>query len=164
MDKQLKYERYGDNKDLYRSYEERHSKGAEKTKVVMKGTYKGRHFMIGASNLGYPVAYVEVLKKDSYIMNEREDWRADKIGCVDGSSNYFGGAYWDPADTRKYIGWDYGHLDDYMGHEPTDRWDPRDRDDGHKWTLAEILMEIAEAIMEIEYEGYIDKNFRYAPV
>lgn len=164
MDKGLKYERYGGNDALYRSYEERHSEGAVRTKVVMKGEYKGRHFMIGASNLGYPVAYVEVLEKDNYIMDEREEWRSDKIGCVDGSSNYYGRAYWDPTDKRKYIGWDYGHCDDFMGHEPKDDPDPwKLRDNGHKWKLCEILMEISEAIMEIEFEGYIDRNFRYAP-
>ncbi len=101
MEQYLKYERFGGNDALYRSYEERHSEGAERTKVVMKGTYRGRHFMIGASNLGYPVAYVEVLEKDSYIMNEREDWRDEMIGCVDGGSNYYGGVYWDPEECGK---------------------------------------------------------------
>jgi len=100
----LKYERYGKNEDLYRTYEERHAEGAARTKVVMKGIYKGRHFVIGASNIGYPVAYVEVLESDKDFINEQEECRAEAICCVDGGSNYYGGAYWDETDPRKSLG------------------------------------------------------------
>lgn len=163
MEQYLKYERYGKNEDLYRTYEERHSIGAPRTRVIMKGTYKGRHFMIGASNLGFPVAYVEVTEKDGYIMNEPEDFRKDMLHSVNGCSNYYGCSYWDSNDRNMYIGWRYGQGDDFSGHRHPDLADIEERDKGHKWTLAEILMEIAQAIMEIEYEGYIDRNFRYAP-
>lgn len=161
MENYLKYEWYGKNEDLYRAYEERKNSDVA-TKVVMKGTYKGRHFMIGASRLGFPVAYVEVKEKDSYIMCEPEECREDALHSVNGCSNYYGRAYWDPEDPRMYIGWRYGEADDYLGHRNPEQRD-RKQDTGHKWTLAEILMQISEAIMEIGYEGYIDRNFRYAP-
>lgn len=156
MDKELTYERYGKNEDLYRSYEERHSEGAPRTKVIMKGFYKKRAFMIGASNMGYPVAYVEVLEDDIYInKNKNDSWKAESLGTVDGSSNYYGGAYWDKNDTRKYIGWDYGHYGDFCGHN-----DHEDRDQGHRWTLVEILMEISEAISEIEFNSSMEYRAR----
>lgn len=154
----LEFERYGDNKSLYRSKADCAISGTI-TKIVMKGTYKGRHFMIGAYRLGFPVAYVEVINKDRYIINEHEDTRAESLHNVAGGerpngSNYYGTAYWDQNDDRTYIGWEYNHEGDYSSLNP--------EIGGHKWTIAEILMEISQAIMEIEYEEYINKNFRYA--
>ena len=148
----LKYERFGSNKDLYREYDERHTSDI-KTKVIMKGVYRGRHFMIGASNLGYPVAYIEAFNDDPCIdINKPDSWNAEALGLVNGSSNYYGGAYWDKTDSRKYVGWDYGHCDDFMGHEPPERayMESKYLKNSHVWTLAEILMEIAVAWTEIE--------------
>ena len=39
-------------------------------------------------------------------------------------------------------------MDDFMGH-PNPAYGWRLEDKGHKWTLAEILMEIAEASTEL---------------
>lgn len=158
----LEFERYGDDNALYRSRTECAISGVA-TKVVMKGTYRGRHFMIGANINGCPVAYLEILEKDRYIMNEREDDRVDALhgvagGELYGGSDYFGGAYWDRTDDRTYIGWMYDHVNDF------DSTNPDEQREKHKWTIAEILMEISQAIMEIEYEEYINKNFRYAPM
>ena len=155
----LEFERYGDDNALYRSKTECTISGVT-TKVVAKGTYRGRHFMIGAHKTGCPVAYLEVLKKDRYIMNEDPEIRGESLHAVAGGelyggSDYFGRAYWDRTDDRLYIGWQYNHVTDFDGFYP-------ERKDVHKWTITEILMEISQAAMEMDYEEYINKNFRYA--
>lgn len=61
---------------------------------------------------------------------------------VHGGSGYFGNAYWNKDDKKIYVGWDYGHIDDYDARHP--------ESGGKKWSLIDILMEIAVAEYEIE--------------
>ena len=113
---------YVKSKDMY-EYEV-----LTQTKVCAEGFWKGRHFVIGKNTLNYPVVYVRWFDEEPP------------------GDEYFGEAYWLPEDQRgmeKYYGWDHGHYGDYSprdvavyGNEPK----------GHKWSIAEMLMEIAEFI------------------
>lgn len=145
----MDYKRYGGNEDLYRANA---TDDEPRLKVVMEGEWRGRHFVIGAHWLGNPNAYVEV-KDPDYI-----NWEAGQYEDFDGGlygvncgSTYFGKAYWDTNDNRKYVGWDYGHAYDYNARYP--------QLGGKMWDLIDILMEIASAITEIEYLNEHDLEY-----
>lgn len=137
----MEYKRYGGNKDLYWA----DATDNDKTlKVIMEGDYRGRHFVIGAHNTGNPNAYLEV-KSEDYISQEAardyEDYDGG-LNNVNGGSTYFGRAYWNTDDKRIYVGWDYGHGNDYNARHPNLG--------GRKWDIIDILMEIACAENEIK--------------
>lgn len=111
---------YVKSKDMY-EYEV-----LSNTKVCAEGFWRGRHFVIGKNTLNYPVVYVQWLKE------------------TPPGDEYFGKAYWLPEDQRDdtmYYGWDHGHYGDYSPRDVAVKgWKPV----GHKWSIAEMLMEIAE--------------------
>lgn len=140
------YKKYGKDKDLYRPWGSIATPGLD---IVLEGEYRGRQFIIGAHNNGYPVAYLEVKKSDiiydetthSYSILDTTLYHSDILSSVNGGSTYFGTPYWDPHDERKYVGWGYCHYRDYTTLMP--------EEGGKKWRLIEILMEVAAAEQEI---------------
>lgn len=136
----MEYKRYGKNEDLYWADAQDTDL---KLKVIMEGEYKGRHFVIGAHCTGNPNAYLEVKETDAMFAESKEYEDYDGGLCsVHGGSTYFGKAYWNNDDKKIYVGWDYGHADDYNARHP--------KFGGKKWSLIDILMEIAVAEYEIE--------------
>lgn len=136
----MDYKRYGGNAELYRW----NATDDEPTlKVIMEGDFRGRHFVIGAHRTGNPNAYLEVKDAD-YINQEADEYEYydGSLSNVNGGSTYFGKAYWNTDDKRTYVGWDYGHANDYNARHPGFG--------GRKWDLIDILMEIACAECEIE--------------
>lgn len=119
-----------------------------KVEVLYEGTYKDHKFAI--LNLGtHPTAYVENKLKGivDYCDNQLEN-----IDVHFGFS-YMGGAYWDKDDKTEYLGWDYGHVGDYMGYSLD--WDIFDFDE-KKHTTKEIYDEVKSVIdqlIELENEG-----------
>lgn len=107
-----------------------------KTPIILdEGDYKGIHYVI--LNLGtHPCVYVE---------NKRFKYSEDDWDYVHGGISFEGYAYWNKADHRKYLGWDYAHAGDYMGYY-------QDADTGvrfgnvKKWSTPEILEEVHNAI------------------
>ena len=127
----------------------------ETTKVICEGFWRGRHFVIGKNHFCVPVIYVE--------------WR----GTEPPGDEYFGEAYWLPEDQRDgtmYYGWDHGHAWDWCPTDfrPDRRWNTPDpekyAEDHHKWSIAEMLMEIAawiewnSAYENQQIEDEIEKN------
>lgn len=125
----------------------------EDADVVVSGDYgygTKRHFVIVCNSLGFPCAYLEVKNNDWAEKNKQSEPDCcdpyDMFeGWVHGGYTYYGKAYWDKEDNRTYVGWDYGHCDDYSPSMP--------KCDGHKWTIYEILMDVAQA-----YIGIFEQN------
>lgn len=146
----MEYKRYGKNEDLYRANA---TEDEPTLKIIMEGTYKERHFVIGAHRLGNPNAYLEAEKED-VIYQEAKEFGKNYDGglsLVHGGSTYFGKAYWDKSDDKTYVGWDYGHADDYCAHSP--------KFEGKKWELIDILMDIASAETEINMMNDDDPTY-----
>lgn len=110
----------------------------ENTIPVVEGFWRGKHWVIGKNIFCVPVIYVE--------------WQ----GKNPPGDEYYGDAYWLPEEERDgtmYYGWDHGHIFDWM---PTDfssnRWRIPDKEEyakyHHKYTIPEMMMEIAEWIEE----------------
>ena len=122
----------GGNDSLYQINDE--------SKVVVDGDFKGRHFVILAHYMGHPNAYIEVKDTDEIYKRDQKEY-LDFLQTVHGGSTYYGKAYWDANDLRTYVGWDYNHCDDYtalfFGC-------------GTKYTVMDILMEVACAWTELE--------------
>lgn len=111
--------------------------------MLHEGVYSGYKFYI--LSLGtHPVAYVEckLEKCCSY-----DDERLDDV-CVHGGFTYYGEAAWVTDDKKKYLGWDYAHLNDYAGYEI--RLAPQYRSGGKKWTTEEIYEEVKFVIEQLE--------------
>ena len=51
----MEYKRYGKNEDLYRANA---TEDEPTLKIIMEGTHKGRHFVIGAHRLGNEINQV----------------------------------------------------------------------------------------------------------
>lgn len=132
--------------DLYEVLE-----GETKSMVLFEGDYRERHFAICRAGLGHPTAYIEV-KEDDFIARIPEEeigkycTRYDMWdGDVHGGPTYYGKAWWNEADERQYLGWDYAHA----GY-----WDPNwfDHDENEvKWGTMEILCDVIGAIVQTEY-------------
>lgn len=119
---------------------------------VAEGDFRGRHFVIGINWFGVPVLYIECKDEDGMEDNSHEDY-VGKIG-FDGK--------WREGDERRYFGWDYHHdyqwepeyaMSQAFGLHKKPHWNP---DNGHKYNLVELLMEVGEKVAEIEF----DKNWR----
>ena len=106
-----------------------------KKEILDEGDYEGYHYVI-LSLSKFPTAYVErkkeMLRDDLY-----------EIKCHHGIT-WNGYAHWNENDKRNYIGWDYGHLDDYQlfsdGHENI----------GDKYTTEEIYKEVQSVIKQLK--------------
>lgn len=149
--KSMEFKRLHNVKDLY-EFEE-----LEKTKIYIEGKFRGRRFAIGKNRLCDPVAYVELFPdeveyyKAQLGPNDGIDVLYDVIGdSVHGGLSYSGKAYWldeNERDDTIYIGWDYGHADDYNPRNEKNGY-YLDYSDGtevevYRWSIAEIMMEIA---------------------
>lgn len=139
--KPLIYWREKGNDSLYEM--EWFTDGETRYHVCMEGDWKGRHFVILVHHTGNPNAYIEVTDEDMEGIGTRDpEALCGELCFVNCGSTYAGKAYWNKADDRMYIGWDYGHAQDYNARQPS--WG------GHKWNYAEILMEIAAAATELD--------------
>ena len=122
-------------------------------RVLMEGDYEDRHFAIVRHDLGFPDAYVEIKESDYIFKADCGDDQRYEVyeGCVHGGATFFGRCYWNEEDDRLYIGWDYGHCGDYQEYHPYT--DKNSYEGDKKWTLAEILMQIAGVIADIRWQN-----------
>lgn len=112
--------------------------GNKKSEILDYGTYKGIDYVI--VNLGgyHPCAYVRT--DSNYYANEEDDSPAHYGFTFYGSLSHW--AKYDPQNyndnffNRSFIGWDFGHYDDYL---PFFTW-------GKKWTTKEVLKNVKEVI------------------
>lgn len=151
--------RYGTDKDLYQSWDCYDGPDNRRARLILEGDYRERHFVIVAHHTGNPNAYIEVKPWDSVCYDEEghkhsDEWIAGTLFSVHRGSTYYGDAYWDQSDNRLYIGWDYGHGEDLQVGR-----DNRVVNDGYKWRLAEILMDVAGASYELEMANAYDPEY-----
>ena len=107
-------------------------------KILAEGIYKGRKYCI--LSLGaYPTAYVEY----RYEFDEESE-EYFNIPCH-GGITFQDYARWKKDDNTRYIGWDYGHVGDFIGSIG--------QQDRKKWTTEEIYEEVKNVIDYLnEYE------------
>lgn len=117
--------------------------GNDKVEILSMGDYKGKTFVILNLRGSYPCAYVE--SNINYYKSEY-----DSEPAHGGFTFYATLLHWinelpEYKDilSKKYVGWDYGHYDDYS---------PWIRSPGKKWSVDEILNNIEEVIdwMEVK--------------
>ncbi len=110
---------------------------SKKYEILDEGDYKGKHYVI--TYMGkYPCAYVEF--NDEF---ERDSKMWENVSCH-WDANYLDIGPWTYPqhkinnDPRIYIGWDYGHVNDYT------RFD--DDINLKKWTVKEIREDVKKVI------------------
>lgn len=153
------FKRYGKNEDLYQWWDCYDGPDERRAKIIVEGDYRERHIVIAAHHSGTPNAYIEVRPWDSICYDDEghkysDEWMIGTLNSVHRGSTYYGPAYWDQSDDRLYLGWDYGHGEDlWIG--------PCNRivNDGYKWSVIEILMDIASASSELEMANYNDPEY-----
>lgn len=107
--------------------------------ILYEGEYNGYKFAI--LNLGaHPTAYVENKNQfDEYDQaNEATDY------FPHGAFTFCDKCYWHDNDETVYVGWDYGHCDDFAGYN-LDGTDPYWQS-LKKWTTEEIYEEVKKTI------------------
>ena len=122
-------------------------------RCIMEGDYNGRHFAIVNCH-GHPCAYIEV--KDDDAVGTCHRYRCDHHceDCVSiwvhGGPTYYGHAGWNKDDHRTYVGWDYAHYGDYCNYDDGLQMFPMDTPQDKRWTIPEILMDVAAAWVGLE--------------
>lgn len=114
--------------------------------LLYQGNYKNFNYVI--LSLGtHPTAYVEIPKDHKYYGLSYDDMNIDCHGGL----TYSGEDYWNMEtcsnSDRYFIGWDYAHFEDYIGTEIV--YPKEFQSNGKKWTTAEILEEVKEAIEQL---------------
>jgi len=115
-----------------------------KNEILFSGTYKGYPFYI--MNLGtHPTAYINVIYDMRYKFTNYDQIDLD----VHGGLTYSGNSLLLENKRIKgwFIGWDYGHCDDYVGYEM--RFPEELQSNGKKWTTEEIFEEVKLAIEQL---------------
>lgn len=110
-----------------------------KQEIIEEGEYKGVKYAIINQGL-FPTAYVE------NILNV-DDYADELIGGVDVHCgfNFCSVPYWKDDESTTYLGWDYGHLGDYIGYYEDEIPSFGDK----KWTYEEILAEVHSIIEQL---------------
>lgn len=117
------------------------------TKVMIEGYWRNRHFVIGKNHWCCPVIYVQILPEDDYEYGDQN--------LPDG---YIGRAYWLPEDKRddkRYFGIGHDFGDDYNPYDEHRGWDQTEK---HKYSYAELLMEVVEIASQIETDHLYKLN------
>ena len=111
--------------------------------ILRSGVYKQHKFAIISWGT-HPVAYVE--DKNNHFSSYLDE---DALNIdVHGGFTYYGAAYWDKKDTKtRFLGWDYAHYEDYVGHGCV--LNLLGGDVGRKWTTAEIYVEVISVIEQL---------------
>lgn len=115
-----------------------------KNEVLFFGKYKGYQFYI--LNLGaHPTAYINVIDDIRYSYKDYNDINLD----VHGGLTYSNKSLLAENEMVKgwFIGWDYGHYNDYAGYEL--RFPNELQSNGKKWTTQEIFEEVKNAIEQL---------------
>lgn len=118
--------------------------------MLADGEYKGFHFYV--LNLGtHPCAYVDVTETD---LNGKDYTDVD-ISCHGGLT--YSEEYLRTADKKGwFIGWDYAHCCDFVGHELN--MPVYMRTGGKRWTTTEIVEECKQVIDQITIDHPTEKG------
>lgn len=120
-------------------------RGQNNEAILLEGDYEERHFIIVRTRMGHPCAYVET-KPDDWAYSQKPGEWSEQYDVYDvyvhGGATYYGKLSWD-HNNRIYLGWDYAHMGDY----------DYCFNEGYKWTLPEILMDIARAVDGIDRQN-----------
>jgi len=105
-------------------------------KMLGYGTYKDVKWAILSHAGIFPVAYIE----------NKWDLGVDDIE-VHGGVTFAGNAYWNKEEEHvQYLGWDYGHIDDFSNYKALTPEMDIIEENVKKWTYEEIKAEVFNAI------------------
>ena len=109
--------------------------------ILDEGIIDGRQYYILSFGT-HPCAYVKVTEEELKDKAGFEDWDIDCHGGVTFCSSM-------PTINADgtYVGWDYGHCDDYSGMDLI--YPEFCRAGGKKWTTEEILEEVKDVIRQL---------------
>lgn len=125
-----------------------------KIELLYNDIYEGYHYYI--LNLGtHPTAYIEIPRNNILFGKDYEEIYKMNIDIwVNGGLTYSDNNLWIGDGTvlhdSWFIGWDYGHCDDYTGYELNMPMKLRHR--GKKWTTEEIIEECEQAIDQLDVQ------------
>ena len=115
-----------------------------KIEILHAGNYKGFDFCI--MNLGtHPTAYVRLSEDHNYYNKHYDEIDIDcHYGLTFGKVATFNEieGYW--------IGWDYAHCGDYVGHNIRFKGTDLDGERDKKWTTQEIYEEVKNVIEQLK--------------
>lgn len=126
----------------YREMEYRKNRGVE---ILLKGKYKDYSFFI--VNYGtHPCAYVEIPKNHKYFGIGYDEIDIYVHGGLTFSNNDF---FYNPIviENKWFIGWDYAHYGDYIGHSI--KFEKFYSEDDHKWTTEKMFEDVVEVIEQL---------------
>ena len=133
--------------------------------VLDKGEYGGRKYLILSLGI-HPTAYVSVTDKEreiikssltynEYDLAEFDSPLFDDINVHCGFSFYGTRTKYGDDSGTMYLGWDYGHLDDFSGIYLNSYCAPPDVNMFKHWTTAEILTDVKSVIEQLnELEAF----------
>lgn len=115
-----------------------------KNETLYSGTYKEYDFYI--MNLGtHPTAYINVINDIRYCFKDYDEVSLGVHGGLTYSNRNL--RLEDRIIDGWFIGWDYGHYNDYAGYEMAfPSWL---QSNGKKWTTEEIFEEVKNAIEQL---------------
>lgn len=113
-------------------------------KILAEGIYKGRKYCILSLGI-YPTAYVEYRHE---FDEESEEYFNIPCHCGITFQDY---AHWKKDYSTCYIGWDYGHIGDFVDAGLISQ------QDGKKWTTEEVYEEVKNVI------DYLNKYEQKSP-
>lgn len=115
-----------------------------KIETLFSGEYKGYSFYI--LNLGtHPTAYVNVVNDNRYSCKDYDCINILVHGGLTYSNKFL---RTENSDEKGwFIGWDYGHYDDYAGYEIN--FPIEFQSNGKKWTTEEIYEDVKDAIEQL---------------
>ena len=110
--------------------------------LLYNDIYRGYHFYI--LNLGtHPTVYVEIPKNHKYFQKSYIDIENIYVhGGLTYSDDFLMTSYGTIMKNSWFIGWDYGHCDDYCF----------DLNDGKVWTTEEIIEDCINVINQLNDE------------
>lgn len=115
-----------------------------KIEVLFSGKYKNYPFYI--LNLGtHPTAYINVIYDMRYKFKDYGQINLDVHGGLTYSKDNLLLEY--ERIKGWFIGWDYGHFNDYAGYE--EKFPMELRSDGKKWTTEEIFEDVKSVIEQL---------------
>ena len=117
-------------------------KSTREKEILDSGVYNGYEYVIVSYGV-FPCAYVKIPTNHKYYKVEFNDIDIDVHGCLSFGDNLthlnIG------TDNDYYIGWDYGHLGDFIGYDYIFSISESDK----KWTVEEIFEDVKSVINQL---------------
>ena len=106
--------------------------------ILADDNFDGYHFVIVSQGV-FPCAYVEVPKEHPLYLKNYNDCPISAHGCLTYGDDLI---HLNPEYKGYYIGWDYGHIGDFIGYASIKN--------EHKYTTEEIFEDVKDVIHQLK--------------